>query len=77
MTHKKLVIDEEGEEIKISKKGMVNVPKGDIFDNGRAVIQPRTIGEFKDKAFYLTALYDWVLGEDSSGCVILVPIKKN
>jgi hypothetical protein len=44
---------------------------------GCDMIQKRTNGEFKDRAFFLSANYDWVLGRDSIGELVLIPIAKD
>ena len=36
----------------------------------------KTDGEFCGKALYLDYTYDYVLGKDSNGNIILVPLKK-
>lgn len=35
----------------------------------------RATGEFAGRAFYLAVGYEWVLGQDSEGCTVLVPLK--
>lgn len=40
------------------------------------VIEIRTSGTFKGKALYLESGYDWILGKDDEGLIVLVPIKK-
>lgn len=39
-------------------------------------IELRTDGELVGVSFYLAREYDWILGEDSTGTVVLVPQKK-
>ena len=37
----------------------------------------RTSGQFKDAGFYLSNLYEWVIGVDNENDVVLVPLKKD
>lgn len=39
-------------------------------------LEKRGGGDFDKKAFWLPKGYDWEMGEDNEGCLILVPLKK-
>lgn len=40
------------------------------------VIEPRVSGPLAGKAVYLDRYYDWILGRDSDGSIVLVPLRK-
>jgi hypothetical protein len=40
------------------------------------LVCPRIEGEFTNKGYYLSSKYDWVIGTDSLGAVVLVPLKR-
>ena len=48
-----------------------------IMDPGHTDIQIRKAGEFDQLGFYLVDKYDWVLGKDSKGVVVLLAVKRN
>jgi hypothetical protein len=54
--------------------GSVDVKKLDFKDNH--IIARRNSGEYKDKAFWLTTDYDWILNFDNEGFLCLIPTKK-
>jgi hypothetical protein len=54
--------------------GSVNIKKLDFNDN--YLISRRNNGEYKNKAFWLTTDYDWILNFDNEGELCLIPTKK-
>ena len=58
----------------------IDINEDDIpFSSVEAVINLMCaidVGEFSDKAIYLPDCYNYVVGEDSKGNAILVPLKK-
>lgn len=42
----------------------------------RVLVERRNAGEFVGKALYLSANFNWVIGVDSEGHSILVPLRK-
>ena len=57
----------------------VNINEEDIGDDIRLVADRMYIkctGQFAGNAIGLPEYYDYVLGKDSCGCIILVPLKK-
>jgi len=61
--------------------GSVDVSKMRFKNNGVRsdnddLITIRTVGEYKDKAFYLTSFYNWEIKTDSLGKLCLIPTKK-
>ena len=46
------------------------------FGEGAPHIGTRTAEEFKNKAFFLTPAFNWHLGVDSTGHIVLVPTRK-
>lgn len=49
---------------------------GEVSLNGRGRLESRDSGEFKGKGFYLYSSFDWILGKDTEGILVLVPLKK-
>lgn len=39
-------------------------------------ISKRIAGNFRNKSFYLPEEYDWIIGKDDKGALVLVPLKK-
>lgn len=39
-------------------------------------IEVKNFGPFKGHAFHLTSEYDWMLGRDSLGLIVLIPLVK-
>jgi hypothetical protein len=54
--------------------GSVDIKKLDFKDNH--LIARRKYGEYKNKAFWLTTDYDWILNFDNQGELCLIPTKK-
>ena len=48
----------------------------DIPVNYTYMVDRRSGGEFEGRGFYLSGKYNWVIGLDSEGVTILVPLKK-
>lgn len=74
----KLLIGEVNSEVVPANK-MIRVSNdgvGVCDEDGLDLIQSRACGEFADKALYLSDKYDWKMGVDSLGAVVLVPVKK-
>ena len=46
------------------------IPKCNMLN----LIKSRKTGEFADKALHLNSIFGWVLGYDSYGSIILVPV---
>ncbi|MDP2365102.1 MAG: hypothetical protein Q8M94_15205 [Ignavibacteria bacterium] len=44
---------------------------------GGRLLETRTDGSFKYRAFWLSSGYDWIIGKDEQGHVILVPLSKD
>ena len=40
------------------------------------LVQVRWDAEFNKRAFFLSSYYEWVIGTDSTGAIVLVPLKK-
>jgi hypothetical protein len=63
--------------IEIDPKRLVH---GSLFNkfevHSNPFITRRSGGEFEGKALYLDFEYDWVLGEDKKGCIVLIPLEK-
>lgn len=55
---------------------LLRVCEKDMGIEGRESINVRFFGDFADKAFFLNPAYDWKIGKDISGSLILVPLKK-
>jgi hypothetical protein len=50
----------------------------DAMGYGKAgMIEVRAEDEYKDKAFWLSHLYNWEIKTDSSGMLVLIPTPKN
>ena len=66
----------------------VPLQKTVVVDTARLIIIPpedvgkinliciRSGNEFKNSAFYLVDKYEWILGTDSGGDTVLVPLKR-
>lgn len=53
---------------------MVDVPFIQGWNN---TLEARKEGEFKGKAIHLSNRFAWVIGRDSTGALVLVPLKKH
>ena len=63
----------------IPTERLVNITYANIqieLDGNLIYAAKRGYGELQDKSIYLPHEYDWVLGKDSQGCIILIPLKK-
>ena len=69
MKYQKLVMDEEG--IKIDEDKL-----SDVTEMWGRHIGVRICDEYKNKGFYLSQAYDWVMGKDSNDKLCLVPLVK-
>jgi len=49
---------------------------GDMFDEQIQQIQVRDDAEFAGVGFYLSGDFNWVIGEDSQGVLVLIPLEK-
>jgi len=79
MEYKKLsIVSRDSEYLEIDESVIVSPPTdSEIFlDNDGSVIECRTGGIFIDRALYLPAEYDYVLGVDDAGSKILVILNK-
>lgn len=78
----RIIRKEKEEEIskatEINEERLVNInsASAEIDINGRNAINRRITGELQDKAFCLSNSYYWILGIDSQGFTVLVPVKK-
>jgi len=84
MEYKRIQIVENVEDsgtIKVDRSRLVNLyidTNGRILDNvDGGLLEISRYIEFKGKAIYLSASYNWVLGKDKAGDYILVPLKKD
>jgi hypothetical protein len=59
----------------VSPDVLVKVPNFErvAAENDRELISTRISGNFANKAFYLGQTFDWRLGLDSTGTLVLVP----
>lgn len=72
-TKVRIVSEPETEkEVKIGLKALVEIDNSQVKD----MIKVRQGGEFKGKAYFLSSGFDWQLGEDSVGLIVLIPTKK-
>jgi len=60
----------------IDKSYFEHINNAYLINATNSQIERRNDGEFKDKALFLSASYDYILGKDMGGLTILVPIKK-
>lgn len=74
----KIKVDEQpSNEIDNTKLININADTTEIlFINNYSGIVKRAAGEFKNKAFFLPKEYDWVLGKDNVGEIVLIPLKQ-
>ena len=71
--YKRLVlIEEETKKIVIDKERLMYLEDEDMRD----FIELREDGEFENKGFYLDDCYEWVLGRDSTGALVLIPMER-
>lgn len=56
----------------IPAERLVNVPPFSVWGGS---VEQRENGLFGGKAIYLTDKYEWRLGQDQDGAIILVPLK--
>lgn len=76
MKHQKIRIKETDELTPIDSYRLVRC-SGGVFVNGESgVLESRDSGEFEGKGFYLGSGFDWIMGTDSEGLLVLVPLKK-
>jgi len=65
------------EDLKIDRTKLLVVPETNVnHQDGRTFIQRRVNGQFIGKAFWLNSSFDWELGLDDEGEIVLVPIEK-
>lgn len=74
MIYKTLKVKDTDDCISIDTDRLTNV--SDRWFDTTAGIQVRGIKEFAGVGFFLAREYDWVLGKDSIGNVVLLPLKK-
>lgn len=62
----------------IDESSLLTIRFDDIRDSrGRAIVQERIHGELKEKCFFLNDVdFEWHLGYDPDGALVLVPTKK-
>ena len=76
MDYKNLAINDANTYF-IDKERLIRVyDDGGISDINDGIVRVRTDDEFKDKAIFLDDKYDWVLGRDSGGLLVLIPLRK-
>lgn len=84
MTYRKLEIisgEEPETSIQVEDEKLIEVDR-EIADREAlttatgGTIQVRRNGELGGGGFYLSSYYDWVLGKDDGGVIVLVPLKK-
>ena len=67
-------------EIEIDERRLVDVRDFEVCKGvalaGNNIMAIRAGDEFVNKGYVLSPDHDWVLVEDSSQCVVLVPLKK-
>jgi hypothetical protein len=71
------IVDPTKESVMVDKNLLVDVtnPGGD-HPAQPLTVEARSRGEFGHRAYWLHQDYDWVLGKDALGEMILVPLKK-
>lgn len=78
MFYKKLIMEptetEESIIIDRSKTILMTEPISEHRIDQR--IQNRNYGNFKGRSYYLSPAFDWVIGKDSDGWIVLVPLRK-
>lgn len=42
----------------------------------KGVVEPRRTGTFEGKAYWLSDEFDWQIGRDNTGELVLIPLKK-
>jgi len=88
MEYKKLYIKDIKDEgiVEIDSERLIDIEKrGNMYhsknistqSSSSIYIDTSRMVEFTNHAFYLDDDYDWVLGKDSIGSTILVPLRKN
>lgn len=61
----------------VGKDSLIEDIESNIIKNDDGiVVQTRSGGAFAYKAIWLNPTYDWIIGRDSGGHPILIPIKK-
>ena len=80
MRHPKIVVVERkpnDDSILVSQERMLDRDDlEDILKNGLMAIRSYCGKSVEGKSFYLDARYDWVMGYDENGQLVLVPLKK-
>ena len=78
MKYKKLRIVDEIEKTEIKSKDLVAVSEErlGIFINYTGCLEARQDGEFKNSAICLPEEFDYSIGRDSKGILILIPTRK-
>ena len=64
--------------IEIDEKRLTDIlgESGKIRLEDGSLVSHRLNGSLLDRAIYLPPSFDWILGEDESGLLCLVPLKK-
>ena len=81
MNYKRLVVKKRDKDdtYKIDEDRLVSIDGRCNIDDerGSPLVQKRYGGSFKDKGLYLNDHdYDWVIGMDNEGMLVLVPLRK-
>ena len=72
------IIIEEGDEIEAIERDLLVKCFGNenTVAGNRYRLAVRTEGEFKERGFYLSGSFDWIIGTDSHDVLVLLPLKK-
>jgi len=63
--------------IEVDAERLIEVEgQGQSLQSGIRILEERAGGELAGKAFWLNPNYEWVLGEDEEGNIVLVPLRK-
>ena len=76
--YKNIIVTEEPTEnsIVINKNRLTKIKEVNITCEDEFIYADvRGCGELKGKAIYLSDETEWVLGKDSQGCTVLIPLK--